>query len=169
MIKTNNAPSRIAAAGGKNSSDCKGSDSFAKINFTTQPVLLMDTFYQGILTMKQASVETGIDRANICRRIADWRDQGTVYNCGKHICPVTGGRASFYTTNKILAAGFFKGETRELWRDLPEAGQAKIFQAIDEYLDRKNFGVFISSAMDDEYKEIWLRVQDKIDSITNEK
>ena len=174
MTNTNNAPTRIAATGGAvYSSGDKGSNYFAKFNrllsSASQDALLMDVFFDQILTMKQASIETGIDRANICWRVADWRLRGDVYNCGKRIDPATGGRATYYTTNRTLAAGFFKGETSELWRDLPEAGQAKIFEAIDAYLERKNFGVFIASAMDDDFKETWLKVQNKIDCITDEK
>lgn len=174
MTHTKNAPTRIAATGGAhNSSGRKGSNSFGKYNrrlsSATQDTLLMDAFFEQILTMKQASIETGIDRANICWRVDAWRDQGAVYNCGRRIDPATGGRATYYTTNRTLAAGFFKAETRDLWKDLPEAGQAKIFQAIDAYLERKNFGVFIAAEMDDDFKEAWLKVQNKIDCITDEK
>lgn len=47
-------------------------------------------------TMKMVSVETGIDRANICRYIAKWMKDGIIELVGKSNCRVTGAIAGYY-------------------------------------------------------------------------
>ena len=56
-------------------------------------------FNRGVFTMKQVSVKTNIDRANICRFIAKRRKYKTIYLVRKGLCPITKYRAGFYTTN----------------------------------------------------------------------
>ncbi len=56
-------------------------------------------FNKGAFTMKQVSVKTNIDRANICRFIAKRRKYKSIYLVRKGLCPITKHRAGFFTTN----------------------------------------------------------------------
>ena len=47
----------------------------------------------------------GIERASICRRVAELRDMGVLWVVKKGICPITGERAEFLTANKNVALG----------------------------------------------------------------
>jgi hypothetical protein len=53
--------------------------------------------------MKMVSVQTDIDRANICRFIDSMKKQGTVYLVKKFKCKITNHIAGYYTTNKDFA------------------------------------------------------------------
>lgn len=59
-------------------------------------------FYSQPKTMLMVSVETGIERANICRYVAELEKQDRIYIVRKGICPITKHRAGFYTTNPEL-------------------------------------------------------------------
>lgn len=60
-------------------------------------------FSNGIFTMKAVSVRTGIDRANICRFVANYRKENRIYLVKFGICPITKAfRVGFYTTNYEL-------------------------------------------------------------------
>jgi hypothetical protein len=57
-------------------------------------------FLKGIFTMKTISIKTGIDRANICRYIANRRQQNKVFLVKKDVCPITKVKnVGFYTTD----------------------------------------------------------------------
>lgn len=57
-------------------------------------------FSKGLFTMKQMSVRTKIDRANICRYIAQRRKQNKIHLVKFGICPITKtGGVGFYTMN----------------------------------------------------------------------
>lgn len=49
-------------------------------------------------TMLEVARETGIERANICRYIAEFREADTVEVAFKNLCPITNHRANFYQT-----------------------------------------------------------------------
>jgi RNA:NAD 2'-phosphotransferase (TPT1/KptA family) len=68
----------------------------------TQEKQFRKWFERGIFTMKQVSVKTDIDRANVCRFIAKMRRYNNVYLVRKGICPITKDIAGFYTTNYDL-------------------------------------------------------------------
>jgi hypothetical protein len=53
-------------------------------------------------TMLECAYQTGIERANICRYVAELEKQGEIALVRKGLCPITGYRAGFYTTNKSL-------------------------------------------------------------------
>jgi hypothetical protein len=59
-------------------------------------------FERGIFTMKQVSVKTNIDRANVCRFIGRMKRSNSIYLVRKGICPITKDIAGFYTTNYNL-------------------------------------------------------------------
>ncbi|MCG2590389.1 hypothetical protein [Rhodohalobacter sulfatireducens] len=65
-------------------------------------------------TMKQVSVETGIDRPNICRYVAYLRKRNKIAVVKKDICPVTRHSAQFFSTDPEL---------------IPKPGQAELFKA----------------------------------------
>ena len=54
------------------------------------------------LTRMQIAVCLNIERASVCRRVAELRDAGVLWVIRKGICPITGERAKFLTTNKNL-------------------------------------------------------------------
>lgn len=65
----------------------------------TQEKRIADVFIGGMFTMKQVSVKTGIDRANICRFVAKWRKSNSIFRIRKGVCPITKDIAGFYTMN----------------------------------------------------------------------
>ena len=73
-----------------------------RFKYSTQHQKFDSVFNRGIFTMKQVSVKTDIDRANICRFVGKWRKSNSIYLVKKGICPITKERAGFYTTNYDL-------------------------------------------------------------------
>ncbi|NOZ35656.1 MAG: hypothetical protein GXO80_10210 [Chlorobi bacterium] len=65
-------------------------------------------------TMLQVSKETGIERANICRYVAEFRKQDNIQVVRKGICSISKHRAGYYTTNKDL---FKKNNQLSLFSD----------------------------------------------------
>lgn len=151
------------------SNTCKDTESFRTSNLPDwmdrQCVVLREAFSNGILTMKQASVKTGIDRANICWFVWDLRSENAIWQCGKGIDELTKGRAAFYTTSLDRAVKFYEDTTRDLWQDLPDEDQEVIFYAVRSYVSDRGLGIFISSALsdDDIVLDTWKRIQECID------
>jgi RNA:NAD 2'-phosphotransferase (TPT1/KptA family) len=68
----------------------------------TQEQQFQKWFNRGIFTMKQVSVKTDIDRANVCRFISKMKRSNSIYLVRRGICPITKDVAGFYTTNYNL-------------------------------------------------------------------
>lgn len=66
-------------------------------------------FYSQPKTMLMVSVETGIERANICRYVATLRKQGRIFLVRNGICSISKHNAGYYTTN----VEFLKPESHE--------------------------------------------------------
>ena len=79
-------------------------------NYKAQRHVIYNAFYSQSLTMLQVARKTGIERANICRRIAELRKQKRIILVRKGFCPITQHRSGFYTTNPNLYP--------ELWEKL---------------------------------------------------
>ena len=149
------------------SSECKDTH-FLRIDKPLQLIknqnpILRDAFYSNIITRFQAERLTGIRTSSICQYVARQRERNAIWSCGIHKDKYTGRWAEHLTMNLDLAVDYYKNETAFLSRDLPTKGQDAIVKAIRAYLQRMDFGVFISSALDDCDREVWLRIQDYID------
>jgi DNA-binding transcriptional regulator LsrR (DeoR family) len=59
-------------------------------------------FYKQPQTMKELSVRTGIDRANICRYCKTMRKQKAIAIVTKARCSITKHWANKYTTNPVM-------------------------------------------------------------------
>jgi hypothetical protein len=70
--------------------------------FQAQAKRVFAAFYRHPKTMLMVSVETGIERANLCRYVAEWEKQNRICIVRKGICPISKHRAGFYTTNPEL-------------------------------------------------------------------
>ena len=66
-----------------------------------QSVIVFSAFSQP-KTMLQVARETGIERANICWKVKDLRDEGRIYVIKRGLCPVSGARATFLCTDPNL-------------------------------------------------------------------
>lgn len=76
---------------------------YKNLSFNEQFNRLDLLFLQGFYTMKQASILSKIDRANICRYISKRRKTNNIYLVKYGICPITKhSKVGFYTTNKEL-------------------------------------------------------------------
>lgn len=64
--------------------------------------LLNSTNPDGLTRMQIANC-LGIERATICRRVAELRDARRIWVIRKALCPVTGKRAEFLSTNLQVA------------------------------------------------------------------
>ena len=71
-------------------------------HFVSQYQTVYQSFKERPKTMLEASLETGILRANICRYIAEMEDKGQIQVIRKELCPFTHFRAGFYSTNEAL-------------------------------------------------------------------
>jgi hypothetical protein len=72
-------------------------------NKVTELKVIKQFLFTYTATMKVVSVNTGILRENVCRRIAELRDYGQVCLVKKDRCPITNHKGvGFYTTNKDL-------------------------------------------------------------------
>jgi hypothetical protein len=65
----------------------------------SQAKKIFEAFYETPLTMYQCSKRTGIERPNICRRVADWRETGQIKVVTVNVDPLTQRRAQFFSTN----------------------------------------------------------------------
>jgi len=77
-------------------------DKVKNTHFQAQLKRVFQAFTAESKTMLMVSFETGILRANICRYVSKWRQQGRIQVVRFGLCPITKFRAGFYTTNKAL-------------------------------------------------------------------
>jgi hypothetical protein len=76
-------------------------------SFDAQFKIFDRQFFKGIYTMKQVSIKTGFDRANICRFVAKKRNSNSIFFVRYGICPITkNAGVGFYTTNYDLYLKF---------------------------------------------------------------
>lgn len=95
----NNTPQSIPLTG----ESFRINQRYKKTSFNEQFKRLDLMFFQGYYTMKQVSIQSNIDRANICRYISKRRRQNSIYLVKYGICPITkSSGVGFYTTNKEL-------------------------------------------------------------------
>lgn len=72
-------------------------------HFTNQMKVVFHAFKEQPKTMKMIEVETGIDRANVCRYVSKWKKQNNIEIVSFGICPITKNpNVQFLTTNKAL-------------------------------------------------------------------
>ena len=171
MAEKKNPSPRVTAKEGNGAfrtpSECKDTH-FLRIDkpwlfVKDQNPKLRDAFSSHIITRFQAERLTGIRTSSICPFVKEQKSRNAIWSCGIHKDKFTGHWAEHLTMNLELAVDYYKNETEFLWRDLPPKGQDAIVKAIRSYLQRMDFGVFISSALDDCDREVWLQVQDYID------
>lgn len=67
--------------------------------FKAQLKITFEGFFKQPLTMKELSVSTGIDRANLCRYCRKLRKAGKIAVFKKTYCSITKHLANKYTTN----------------------------------------------------------------------
>lgn len=72
-----------------------------------QLTAIIDAFSHKPLTMLQAARKTGIERASICRRVAELRKKNRIFLCGTGICPISRDKAGFYTTSPKVAFNYY--------------------------------------------------------------
>ena len=70
--------------------------------FQTQFKQSFDGLFKQPQTMKELSISTGIDRANICRYCREMRKAGTLAVFKKAYCGITKHLANKYTTNNKM-------------------------------------------------------------------
>ena len=72
--------------------------------------LLSTSDYPEGLTRLQIAYALGIERASICRRVAELRDQGRIWVVKRGLCPITNTRADFLTCSKDVAGKLVEGK-----------------------------------------------------------
>ena len=83
-----------------NTSESSFAGNWSKDNqFQNQFKKTFEGFFKQPQTMKELSVSTGIDRANICRYCRTMRKAGTIAAVKKTYCSITKHIANKYTTN----------------------------------------------------------------------
>lgn len=106
-------------------------------------------------TMLMVARETGVERASICRRVAELREDGRIWECGKHICKVSKFRAMYYTTNYRVCLNHFAQVTKHAWAKYGMCIQLPLMETIKGYVidhktDMEMFGHDRSDV-----REIW--------------
>jgi hypothetical protein len=71
-------------------------------DFQAQMKRVFAAFHKQPKTMLAVSIETKILRANICRYVAEWKNENKIQLVKIGICPISKYRAGFYTTNQEL-------------------------------------------------------------------
>ena len=71
-------------------------------NYLAQTQRVNKAFFEKPKTMLQVSFETGIDRANICRYVAQWKKNNKIEVVKIGVCPITQCKAQFLTSNPEL-------------------------------------------------------------------
>lgn len=67
-----------------------------------QKTKVFNAFSTQSKTMLMVSVETGVLRANICRYVAEWKEQNSIQEVRKGLCRITKHRAGYLTTDPTL-------------------------------------------------------------------
>ena len=81
-----------------NSGELHGEDN----HFTTQYLLTYNSFFQQPQSMKELSVTSGIDRANLCRYVRTMRLLKAIAVYKRSHCSITKRLVNKYTTNPDL-------------------------------------------------------------------
>lgn len=69
------------------------------IHLVGQRQAIFKSFFERPKTMLEVSRETGIERANICRYVAQLECRGLIFGHAVGLCPISGHKATFYSTN----------------------------------------------------------------------
>jgi hypothetical protein len=73
---------------------------YEKESFKNQFLETFNGFFDGVFTMKMVAESKGIDRANICRYVANLRKSNLIFYVKKDRCRITNCLAGYYTTNE---------------------------------------------------------------------
>ncbi len=68
----------------------------------SQIVNVAEAFRKSPATMLMIARQTGIERANICRYVAEMRKADRIFLVRKGLCPITRHTANFLTTNEAF-------------------------------------------------------------------
>jgi len=77
------------------SSQSKHKDTYSR----TQLHKVFMAFHSEPKTMLMVAIETGIERAGVCRYVATLRKWDRITLAGRKLCPITKHRACYYTTD----------------------------------------------------------------------
>ena len=103
-------------------------------SFGTQSQRIYNEFEIAPRTMLQVSRATGIERANICRRVAELRRARAIYPVGRGLCPISKDRATFYTTSPRQAVISYVKLTKALWGNLNRETAIDVTRLIRDYV-----------------------------------
>ena len=106
-------------------------------------------------TMLMVARETGVERANICRRVAELREEGRIWECGKHICKVSKFRAMYYTTNYRICLNHFIQVTMCALSKYDLCIQLPLLEAIKAYVVEHKTDMEIFGLDRSEVRDIW--------------
>lgn len=115
-------------------------------------------------TRMRIALETGIERANVCRRVAQLREQGRIWSCGRHLDSITGCRAEFLTTDQHTAFEYYLNATASIWAALPtEEERNEMHGAIWQYVIVRKDELTIFGLNASAVREMWDAVKAAID------
>lgn len=105
---------------------------------------------------------TDIERANVCRRVAELRKEGRIWICGKHPCKITGARAEYLTCDQNTAFEYYLAKSEGIWARLKDQRMIDEAQlAIWNYLFEDDFGS--GGFYFKEIEELWPEIRAIID------
>ncbi|WP_194767855.1 hypothetical protein [Tamlana sp. I1] len=70
-----------------------------KIDYTKQRKLVYSSFYAAPRTMLMVALDAGVFRANVCRYVAQFKNQNAIAEVKKGICEISKHPATYYSTN----------------------------------------------------------------------
>ena len=76
---------------------------YKKESLVSQNQRVLEQLNKGIYTMKMLSILVNVDRANICRFVAELRKYNHIFLVKRGLCKVTNCMAGYYTTNTEFA------------------------------------------------------------------
>lgn len=147
--------------GNKNVTNIKAAELRAKYSSGLQSDRIAGVFNEAALTMKQAAEYTGIDRANICWEVAELREAGRIWPCGRALCPITKHRATFYSTNAEIFMAYVTLITTPIWSGL-EAETTDLLNVAKEFA---LYGREDTSSLNEAALELWPEMKRVVCSI----
>lgn len=134
----------------------------SKTIVTNQTPKVYEAFREGIKTVYQVRVETGVERKNIDRLISHWQDRHQVYFVEYGQCPISTARAKFYTTNENRAWYRHRDNCRKYWENLKDDDITELWGLIRSFVLCQYDITQVPMASNDVVRTVWEQVRAEI-------
>ena len=107
---------------------------------------------------------TGIERAAVCWRVKELKEDGLIWSCGRHLCNVSKARAEYLTCDQHTAFEYYLRKTESIWAALRTEDERHAMQdAIWQYVIEGKGEIDIFGLNTSAVREMWDEVKEVID------